>query len=274
MFQAAFAHQLSIRHGVNALLVDATSRASTGRNWELGAFGIMPHRMSVCKREVIILADAIARKCLPSRYKPRVGVLQEEPRIGLSVISNSAPWLVSGYWQGCGYVREGRKAIKSLLPFPMDARSAWGQGFPVSGSVVGMHVRRGDYAGNSKTARYHNVCSASWYRSAWDHVRTRCESPKLVVFSEDPEWVCSKVNPVGDVEYVPYDRSRPAWMDLYALSQCRHFILSNSSFSWWAAYLGQTQESMVVVPSQWYPGVETAEAGMLVQGWVPLAVSI
>jgi hypothetical protein len=273
MFQAAFAAAISEYYGKKALLIDATDRAGTRRSWELGCFGLAPQTVSSVRRESIILADALARKLLPVRMRSGIGVLHEDLEGRCPMFGSRPPWLVSGYWQGSRYIAASREKIKGLFKCSDAAKAALCVRLPLQSGVVGMHVRRGDYAGTSETARYHCVCSSEWYSKAWDCVRRQCGSAKLLVFSEDPDWVRQMVKPEGDVEYVPFDSTRPAWMDLIAFSQCKHFILSNSSFSWWAAYLGESDESVVVAPSQWYPGVESSDAGMLMRGWMPLSVA-
>ena len=54
------------------------------------------------------------------------------------------------------------------------------------------------------------------------------------------------------------------------MSICDHFIISNSSYSWWASYVGENESSYVVAPKYWYPKKLTSKLGIYRSNWILL----
>lgn len=122
---------------------------------------------------------------------------------------------------------------------------------PVYRHIVGcdgvcVHVRRGDYL----AAQGHLVCTPQYYESAARYIKERVPSAVFFVFSDDPEWARENIK-LPD-ETVVIERGHPAEEDLRLMSACRHFAMSNSSYSWWAQYLSQREGRIVVAPSRWF----------------------
>lgn len=129
---------------------------------------------------------------------------------------------------------------------------------------VAVHVRRTDFVG---TAEF-DICDATYYRRAMADMKVRLSNPQFHIFSDDPEW-CGEHLAGGDVEVasVPYTSSDPLH-DLYLMSCCRHHVIANSSFSWWAAWLGKGPEQQVLVPPSWFGGgIDTPITDKLCDGW-------
>lgn len=120
---------------------------------------------------------------------------------------------------------------------------------------VCMHVRLGDYlAPQWKDKLY--ICTEEYYRKAMDLVRERVEDPVFFVFSnrhKDIEWLKENFHLDGNVEYV--DLGNPDFADFLLMYNCRHFIMSNSTYSWWAQWMGADPSKIVVAPSRFnnYP---------------------
>lgn len=110
---------------------------------------------------------------------------------------------------------------------------------------VCVHVRRGDYVNHP----IFDVCSEAYYGRAMKCIAKKVTNPVFFVFSDD----------IGQVERemafpypVIYVRKRhEACDEMFLMRQCRHFILSNSTFSWWAQFLGEASDKVVVAPAKW-----------------------
>ena len=70
------------------------------------------------------------------------------------------------------------------------------------------------------------------------------------MFSDDIEWVKNNIY-TGCVTYYE-DGTDPVWEKLRLMSACKHFVVSNSTFSWWAQYLSENEKKIVISPSEWY----------------------
>lgn len=90
----------------------------------------------------------------------------------------------------------------------------------------------------------------AYYRKALDYIASKVEHPVFVVFSQAQEWVKQNID---DGRY-PFYYAKPktgdlsAVEDFYLMKQCNHFIISNSTYYWWAAWLSKTDSNIVVCP--------------------------
>lgn len=109
---------------------------------------------------------------------------------------------------------------------------------------VCVHVRRGDYLNYS----YYNVCDLNYYKRSIKYFRSILSNPVFYVFSDSIDWV--KENLLEEAVYV--EERNPDYIDFNLMKSCKHFIISNSTFSWWAAYLGKCSYKKVITPDKWY----------------------
>lgn len=141
---------------------------------------------------------------------------------------------------------------------------------------ISLHIRRGDFSDNPKTREHHLVCDVNFYRRAISFMQEKFPGLHLFIFSDDPGWV--RENLLISVPYtiVSADRgaenSLRASQELVLISKCSHHILSNSSFSWWGAYLNKSEAKIVLAPNIWIKG-PISQPNILAQGWVPFSIS-
>lgn len=115
-------------------------------------------------------------------------------------------------------------------------------------NAVCVHIRRGDYVSEQHRDTY-LVCTPQYYMDAATEIISRVPDAVFYVFSDDISWVREHVPMCGRVVYV--DRNNPAYEDMRLMCACKHFILSNSTFSWWAQYLGDAADKIVISPDRW-----------------------
>ena len=111
-------------------------------------------------------------------------------------------------------------------------------------------IRRGDFISVEENKRLHYVCTEEYFYNAMDEISKKIENPKFFIFSDDIDWVKNNMNFKFDVYYE--DGNDPIWEKLRLMYSCKHFIISNSTFSWWAEYLGRYEEKIVVSPNRWF----------------------
>ena len=120
-----------------------------------------------------------------------------------------------------------------------------------NGNSVCVHVRRGDYLNPEWS--YLNICNYDYYKKAMERVKEKVENPVFYIFSnssEDIAWIKENYDfSEYNVEYV--DLNNPDYEELRLMYSCKHFIISNSTFSWWAQWLGEYENKVVVAPSEW-----------------------
>jgi hypothetical protein len=130
-------------------------------------------------------------------------------------------------------------------------------------------VRWFDAPGSTAT---HNL-PADYYKRGISLMERKIESPRYFLFSDDPDAALAKLAlPIGRVTVISHNRGgENAYADLWLMTQCRHFITANSTFSWWGAWLGGGKEKIVVCPSMIIAdGTITSWnfAGQIPSGWL------
>jgi hypothetical protein len=117
------------------------------------------------------------------------------------------------------------------------------------GCVV--HIRRTDYL-TGANAPIHAVCDKAWYARALAEMdRVRSGRPThYLVFSDDLDWCRSQAD-LWTGRHVTFVDERNDCVTLHLMSHFRNFVISNSSFSWWATWLQPTAKT-VVAPARWF----------------------
>jgi hypothetical protein len=110
---------------------------------------------------------------------------------------------------------------------------------------IAIHVRRGDYVNNS--ANHTDLSRESYYLDAIHHLFSeQIGNAQIVVFSDNPDWCESAF------EGAHIMRTSSSYVDMCAMSMCNHYIIANSSFSWWGAWLNPSPNKIVTAPMLWF----------------------
>ena len=119
-----------------------------------------------------------------------------------------------------------------------------------STNSVCVTVRRGDYLDDCFKNKYF-VCDINYFNAAIKKAKDVIQKPVFVFFSDDIEWVKRNIS-VDAPSYYESGKD-PVWEKLRLMYSCKHFIISNSTFSWWAQYLSRNTENKVVIsPDHWF----------------------
>ena len=84
-------------------------------------------------------------------------------------------------------------------------------------------------------------------------MRGKIDGARFFVFSDDPAW-CRGIFTAGDTEVLGHSDPFAPLVDLHLMSLARHHIIANSSYSWWAAWLGEKPGQNVLMPDKWFHG--------------------
>lgn len=121
---------------------------------------------------------------------------------------------------------------------------------------VGIHVRRGDYLMPEHRDLYGGICTEAYYREAMRVVKDEHPGCVFFLFTNDKEWAYTLADAEDGQNAV--EIVDPAEEDDYAelvlMSRCKHNILANSSFGWWASYLNRNDDKIVIAPDRWLNG--------------------
>ena len=223
----------------------------------MGATGYKPTYWDTYMRD--LKANVSARKS---------GVSWKEPSFAYTPIPAETQ-VLAGYYQSSRYFHDCAADIRKLFhPGPathIKMLKAHGGLLVSKPYATVVHIRRGDYFGSDELRERHGILTADWYRRAL--TKAKVESKDVLVFSDDLAW-CSGLDFLQGATFVDEPDEVVA---LHLMSQFRHFILSNSSFSWWAAWLSGAED--VVVPGSWFgPSGPQDTQDIYEPNWVPLDI--
>lgn len=147
-----------------------------------------------------------------------------------------------GSWQNPEYSRsiknELRDNIKLYSDYSID------NALFISKNTVAIHVRRGDYIGNE----VHESIGLSYFIHSIEIMKNKLSDPTFYFFSDDITWC--KENFFGD-NFFFVDFTNSEIEDFLYMIKFKHFIISNSSFSWWAPYFVSERNSITICPKNW-----------------------
>lgn len=178
---------------------------------------------------------------------------------------------LAGYWQSEKYFADAARQIRADFTFrlPMEDKNAELAKQICQVNAVSLHVRRGDYVNNLKTAATHGLCSLDYYLASIRHVAERVQQPHFFIFSDDIAWVQGNLKIDFPCVYVQHNRGADSYNDMRLMSMCRHHIIANSSFSWWGAWLNPSAEKIVTAPKKWFAN-QTNVIDLFPSGWITL----
>jgi hypothetical protein len=179
---------------------------------------------------------------------------------------------LQGYWQSERYFEKYADVLRKEFAFK---RAPTGRNAELARQIrqdvgVSLHVRRGDYASCPKTLAYHGLCEPEYYFRAIEHIRRHIPKFRLFAFSDDPQWVAGTLKPhYPELVVVDHNAGDQSHNDMLLMSLCHHHIISNSSFSWWGAWLNPDPNKIVIAPRKWFAnGPDTTD--LLPENWLRL----
>lgn len=215
------------------------------------------------------LKNRISRKWA----KKRMGVeIFREPHFQFcpAFLALKKPVYLEGYWQSERYFESCRDLIASEFALrqrmPANCRAILER--IQATDAIGIHVRRGDYVGDPVNARVHGTCSLEYYRAGLGIAATGLDQPHGFVFSDEPEWVRKHFSAPFPTTVVDVNGSEEAHRDLHLMAACRNFVIANSSFSWWAAWLGRRPGKRVVAPRRWFKNGKVNTSDLIPAEWM------
>lgn len=252
MFQYALYLQLK-KLGKNVKIDDVTEYDREGvRPIHLPIFGISYPTPS--KEEMIRLTDA--RMDLFSRIRRKLTgrktaeYPEKSMRFDPQVLNLDRAYL-TGVWQTAKYFAGAENEVREAFSFHNLKLSDNMQKYKEkieNTNAIAVHIRRGDYLQVSEI--YGGICTEEYYRKAiakFEEIETNCH---FYIFSNDPEWVRQHYTQ-ENVTIVEGNGENAGYVDMYLMSCCRHFVIANSSFSWWGAWLGNYEQKKVIAPTKW-----------------------
>jgi len=173
-----------------------------------------------------------------------------------------------GYWQNEGYFRDIADQIKQDFIFPkiVDIENETILQKITNTQSVSIHVRRGDYL---KDPLLGNVCNLDYYEEAILNINSKTKDAQFFVFSDDVAW-CRQNLKLENVSYIDLNKGKNSYIDMQLMSNCKHNIIANSSFSWWGAWLNNNTNKVVIAPGKWVNNLASDDIDICPKNWIKL----
>lgn len=160
---------------------------------------------------------------------------------------------IIGYYQSEQYFARYREIIKKELKVKKEpSKDNKKQIEELNGcNSVCVHIRRGDYVSNQKNEAL-VVCDENYYKNGMKYIAERVKNPVFYIFSDNMkeiDWIKTNYHFDFNIRYI--ELNNPDYEELRLMYQCKHFIIANSTFSWWGSYLSSNQNKLVVAPKVW-----------------------
>ena len=271
LFQFAFGESLKISYeDLDIKYIDLTKYAKTKRKWELGFLNIKPYDISKGEIYYIFLKRFINSKFnkINSNFR-HFGIINENKHKYMQdFLNKKRSFILDGYWQSEKYFYNNQIKIKNILNSKNKNSSI--KNSKSKYQRVAVHIRLGDYVKTSEGKKVHLVCNFEWYKNAISYLKDLNKELKFTIFSDDKDIVKTEFRNFENLEINESDYSNSAYIDLYKMAKYDHFIISNSTYSWWASYLGEKENSKIIAPKYWRNNLKTKEISLYRHNWILL----
>ena len=193
---------------------------------------------------------------IPQRFLRRMGFHKKSHIHGAELGDRFAEKLlrmdeiyIQGYWQSFSYLDKVKMQLQEKLLFniqPEGRQRKIVEDIRDSNSVS-VHIRRNDYVGSPVYCEQ----PLEYYLRAMEYMDQHIPDARYFLFSDDMEW-CRNHFRKSNVNFVEGGSGDDAYIDMYLMSECKHHIVTNSSFGIWAAWLDNRVGHITIRPQKYY----------------------
>ena len=273
MFEYAHARRLQLKNN-DKLALDLEGFTHNNPKYPARHFSLTPFcipeeieilPMKKCKKLIIAqAASKLNRKSASKLFELFHIYLWKTPQYKQFNIGDTkrGVYYFYGYWQSDKYFHDYFEVIKNELQVksdPIPEAIPFIQMAEQENSVC-VHIRRGDYVrGNMIT------CDEKYYLTGMRYISDKVGDCTFLIFTDDIEWVQKNIHFEFPVKYVTLDG--PDYEVMRIMYRCNHFVISNSSYSWWAQFLCKKENKIVFAPSVWFPNMPE-EKSIYQDNWI------
>jgi hypothetical protein len=177
---------------------------------------------------------------------------------------------LKGYWQSYKYFIGYEDLIKKDFSFSseFEHKNLNIINLLSKNETTSVHIRIGDYKNNNSSNSFHGILDVEYYYNSIRRICERKGESLFLIFSDDINWC--KENFKLDVPHLFIDKnlSNNVINDFYLMKSCNNNIISNSSFSWWAAWLNDNKNKIVIGPQKWFNvGTKNNTSDLFLSNW-------
>jgi hypothetical protein len=276
MFQYAFGMSIALKY--NAILVLDISYYNNNEchnGFELSDVFLLDSKVSVRKkfqggflasnRYLVKVIDfiGIRKYLLPCHF------FEQLYRFNDILSPECANNYYTGFWQNELYFSDIRNKILDDFSFK---RSLSVKNMELLNKVknsnsVAIQVRRGDYVSNKSTNEFHGTCEVNYFYDAIEVIKKENSNIEIYIFSDDIDWAKNNIFFNSISYFINLNKGNEAYLDMLLMSNCKHVVISNSSFGWWAAWINKNPFGVVVAPKRWFNSLTIDTSDLCPKTW-------
>lgn len=205
----------------------------------------------------------------PILYDPQKYIVEKTSYFDPKEFEVRPPCFVDGYWLTEKYFLDIEPAIRSEFAISgvfNEYTRTIEEKIKAAEHPVMLHVRRMDFANDPTMKKNHGTVSPDYYKHAIEHIHERVSNPTFFVFSDEPAWAKENILPGVPTEYIGQG-AEWNYLDLYLMTLCEHFILANSTFGWWGAWLSKSYRNNITIMPK-YMTIKMDTRDLACPGWI------
>lgn len=282
MFQHAFGKALEIRSGIK-VKYDIThinsryfSLSRIFRDFDLDIFSLDVDIATTNEIKYYTLPKGNTNYFVYNflrKFRKENNVIKENStQYDINYLDQNEPKYFIGYWQSYKYfnnisddIKHGFK-INNILPV-----STGIQKDITNSNSVCVGFRRIQYAGDKLLGTLTGSYFDYYYNTAIEFINGKIENPVFYIFSDDIEWCKSNVHIKGKHKFVEDIHNGFKYSNkMILMSLCKHFIIPNSTFFWWPAWLADNKGKIVIAPKKWFNNKYYFSHDLIPEEWITI----
>ncbi len=253
MFQYALYKELKYRGQDVKMSLEFVENHPEIQEYELGrVFGLKPDMAS----------DEELRECrkrnggLYGKLRSKLAKRDDFPEIrkginhDIFLINNI---VLNGWWQNEHYFAHVKDELEKEFHFAefTDEKNLEIKELIEKTDSVGVHVRKTDYLINGRDNYYGSICGSDYYHSVIKRLNDENDNRQYFIFTDDHDWVRKNLKFPQETIFVSHNRGWQSYRDMQLMSICKTLVIANSTFSWWAGWIGEKNGQRIIAPKRW-----------------------
>ena len=188
-----------------------------------------------------------------------------------SVLDSPNDIYLNGYWQSERYFKDIEHIVRKEFTFKEKLN---GRGNLMADKIrnvnaVCVNIRRADYVTNALNNAFFGTISKEYYQRAEEIISSKTENPHFFIFSDDINWCKTNLKFNHPTVFVGSEYAGKKWQQyLQLMVMCKHFIIPNSTFAWWAAWLSENKDKIIIVPKKWVNDSNINTDDLIPSSWI------
>jgi hypothetical protein len=162
------------------------------------------------------------------------------PEKALCKIKNTNKTFMDGYWQDVSYFTNCNEILRKDFSLKIAVK-------PSDRRVVNEMNRNNSVAIHLRRVQYKTILELDYYYKAVNLIKEQVKDPVFYIFSDDIEW-CKQNFFIDDSIFFMDSNAENEIIDFWMMCHCKHFIIANSTFSWWGAWMSNNPDKKIIKP--------------------------